>query len=118
MVRIWRDAKGIPHIHLNDLTVVSSMTDYACFLYKKQTFSLQPRRFLSNPAFNVSQVFLKILEISNSNKETKRRRVGTFSYKYLRDGCCLYFVSSSIEALLAKADFSKFAIETQPTCVS
>ena len=46
MVRMWRDAKVIPHIHLNDLTVVSSMTDYACFLYKKQTFSLQPRRFL------------------------------------------------------------------------
>ena len=40
-----------------------------------------------------------------------------FKLKHLRDGYCLYFVSSLINGFLAKTDFFKFTFETQPACV-
>ena len=73
---------------------------------------------LPNPTLNISQVFLKTLEISYSNKGTIRREIicakerqSCFSEKHFRDGCpCIIFrVQFS-----RKNRFFKFTFETQP----
>ena len=56
-------------------------------------------------------MFLKLPEISNSNKATVRREVELLVKKRLRDGCCLYFVSSLIRNFLAKADISSVLLK-------